>query len=124
MDCLSDNGVTDLNAALYAGGILAKGTEACEIYVYQDVNEEVLAQIRRFEEVCARHGTPLGAAALQFSMRDPRVASTICGISKPERVRETLEWAAWPIADEAWQEFLARPYSTEDPEASRMQVLG
>ena len=123
MEFLSDNGVTYLNAAPYAGGLLAKGTEACEIYVYQDVNEDVLAPIRRFEELCARHGIPLGAAALQFSMRDPRVASTICSISKPERVQETLEWAAWPITDEAWQELLARPYSIEDPEASRVQVL-
>ena len=124
MDFAVDKGMAFLNAAPYAGGTLAKGSEACEIYVYQDVTEEVLEPIRRIEGICARHGIPLGAAALQFSMRDSRVASTICGISKPERVQETLDWAAWPIAEEAWEELLALPYTTDDPEATRVQVLG
>ena len=52
-------------------------------------------------------------------MRDPRVTSTICGVSKPERVRQTLEWANWPIPDEAWQELLALPFVSDDPEATR-----
>ena len=47
----------------------------------------MLDPIRRIEEVCAKHEFPVGAAALQFSMRDPRITSTICGVSKPERVR-------------------------------------
>ncbi|MDH3452928.1 MAG: aldo/keto reductase, partial [Gammaproteobacteria bacterium] len=66
-----------------------------------------------------RHGVPPGAAALQFSLRDARIASTICGVSKPERVEQTLAWAQWPIPDAAWQELLALPRSAEDPEATR-----
>ena len=124
MDLAVDKGMAFLNAAPYAGGTLAKGTEACEIYVYQDATEEVLEPVRRIEEICARHGIPLGAAALQFSMRDDRVASTVCGISKPERVQETLDWAAWLIGEEVWEELLALPYTTDDPEATRVQVLG
>ena len=124
MDLAVDKGMAFLNAAPYAGGTLAKGAEACEIYVYQDATEEVLEPVRRIEEICARHGIPLGAAALQFSMRDDRVASTVCGISKPERVQETLDWAAWPIGEEVWEELLALPYTTDDPEATRVQVLG
>ncbi len=124
MDLAVDRGMAFLNAAPYAGGTLAKGSEACEIYVYQDATEEVLEPVRRIEDICARNGIPLGAAALQFSMRDPRVASTVVGISKPERVQETLDWAAWPITEEVWQELLALPYTTDDPEAARVQVLG
>ena len=124
MDFAFAKGMSFLNAAPYAGGTLAKGTEACEIYVYQDATDEVLEPVRRIEAICARHGIPLGAAALQFSMRDPRVASTVCGISKPERVQETLEWATWPIGEEVWQELAALPYDTHDPEATRVQVLG
>ena len=77
------------------------------------------APVRRVEEICARYGVPLGAAALQFSMRDPRIASTICGVTRPERVQETLDWAAWPIDDEVWAELTALPFSTDDPEATR-----
>lgn len=108
-----------LNAAPYAGGVLAKGSETYQRYVYQEASEEALDPIRRIEAICARHGIPPGAAALQFSMRDARVTSTICGVSKPERVRQTLEWAAWPIPDAAWEELMALPFATDDPEASR-----
>ena len=112
-------GIAVLNAAPYAGGALAKGSASYHRYVYQDASEAMLAPIAQVEAVCARHGVPPGAAALQFSMRDPRIASTICGVSKPERVEETLKWAAWPISPECWKELLALPFSSDDPEATR-----
>ena len=112
-------GVVVLNAAPYAGGVLAKGSDTYHRYVYQEASNQMLAPIARMEAVCARHGVPPGAAALQFSLRDPRIASTICGVSRPERVAETLAWAKWPIADEVWKELLALPFSTDDPEATR-----
>jgi D-threo-aldose 1-dehydrogenase len=84
----------------------------------------MLEPVRRVEEICARHGVPPGAAALQFSLRDPRITATICGVTKPERVRETLDWAAWPIGEELWAELLALPFATDDPEATRNYKLG
>jgi D-threo-aldose 1-dehydrogenase len=92
--------------------------------VYQEASDEVLEPVRRIEAVCARHGIPPGAAALQFSLRDTRIASTICGVSKPERVAQTLTWAEWPIPDQAWQELLALDYVTDDPEATRVYKPG
>lgn len=55
------------------------------------------------QEVCRQFDVPLAAAALQFSMQEPRVASTIVGISRPERVRQTMELAVEPIPDELWE---------------------
>ena len=112
-------GTAVLNAAPYAGGVLAKGSSSYKRYVYQEVSEEALDPIRRIEAICGRFQIPPGAAALQFSMRDERVACTICGVSRPERVKQTLEWASWSIPDEAWRELLALPFESEDPEASR-----
>lgn len=112
-------GVAVFNAAPYASGALAKGAASQQRYVYQVATEAVLQPIRRVEEVCARHGIPLGAAALQFSLRDPRITSTICGVSRPERIAETLQWADWPISEEAWRDLLALPASADDPEATR-----
>jgi D-threo-aldose 1-dehydrogenase len=108
-----------LNAAPYAGGVLAKGTEAFKRYVYQEASGEALDPIRRIESICEKHGIPPGAAALQFSMRDPRVTSTICGVSKPERVSQTLEWAAWPISNTVWEDLMSLPFAMDDPEATR-----
>ena len=112
-------GMAVLNAAPYAGGVLAKGSGNYRRYVYQEASEASLDPIRRIEAICQKHRIPPGAAALQFSMRDPLVTSTICGVSKPERVRQTLEWANWLIPEEAWQELLALPFVNDDPEATR-----
>jgi D-threo-aldose 1-dehydrogenase len=117
-------GIAVLNAAPYASGVLAKGTGSYTRYVYQEASEEMLAPVRRIEAICAKHRIPVGAAALQFSLRDPRITSTICGVSKPERVEETIAWATHPIPAEAWAELKAVPYATDDPEASRVYQPG
>ncbi len=115
----AERGIAVFNAAPYGSGALAKGASSYGRLAYQDATDEMLAPVRAVEEVCARHGVPPGAAALQFSMRDPRIASTICGVSKPERVAQTLDWAAFPIADAVWDELMALPYGTHDLEATR-----
>ncbi len=119
IDFAVGKGIAVLNAAPYASGVLAKGTVAYPRYAYQEASSEMLDPIRRIEAVCAKHKVPLGAAALQFSMRDPRVTATICGVTRSERVSETLEWAAWPTPDAMWEELAALPFSTDDPEATR-----
>ena len=124
LDLAKSRGVAVLNAAPYASGILAKGSDAYPRYVYQEASDAALAPVRRIEAICARHGVPPGAAALQFSMRDPRVASTICGVTRPERVQQTLDWARFPIPDALWEELKTVPFSTDDPEATRDYRLG
>ncbi len=112
-------GTAILNAAPYCGGVLAKGVAAYPRYVYQDASDTALQPIRRIEAICAKYGIPPGAAALQFSLRDERIAATICGVSKPQRIAQTIEWAQWPIEDRAWDELLALPFATDDPESAR-----
>jgi D-threo-aldose 1-dehydrogenase len=55
-------------------------------------------------DACDRHGVPLAAAALQFSLRDPRIASTVVGMSAPERIDETLRLAARPVPEQLWDD--------------------
>ena len=124
LDLAAAKGIAVLNAAPYASGVLAKGSTAYPRYAYQEASAEMLDPIRRIEAVCMLHGVPPGAAALQFSMRDPRIASTICGVTKPERVKQTVDWARFPIPEEAWAELMALPYATDDPEATRDYKVG
>jgi D-threo-aldose 1-dehydrogenase len=112
-------GIAVFNAAPYGSGILAKGANTYRRYVYQDAPSEVLERVSQIERLCARYGVPPGAAALQFSMRDPRIVSTICGITRPSRIEETLDWAAYRIPDALWAELQALPFDTDDPEATR-----
>jgi D-threo-aldose 1-dehydrogenase len=119
LDYARNQGIAILNAAPYSGGILAKGSTAYPRYVYQDASAAMLEPIRKIEGLCAKFDVPPGAAALQLSMRDKRITSTICGISSIERVKETLAWAAYPIPDALWVELMALPRETGDPEATR-----
>ena len=124
IDYAQERGIAVLNAAPYSGGVLAKGSASHRRYVYQEASPLMLEPIARIEQVCAKHGIPPGAAALQFSMRDQRIASTICGISRPERIRQTLDWMLYPIPQQGWDELMALPFATDDPEASRVYRPG
>ncbi|HEY7034898.1 MAG TPA: aldo/keto reductase [Thermomicrobiales bacterium] len=109
-----------LNAAPYGSGILAKGPEAYPRYCYQQASDEMLARTRELADICSRHGVPLAAAALQFSLRDPRITSTIVGMSRPERIAQTIAFATHPIPADAWAEIDALPAPpTNDPETNR-----
>ncbi len=119
IDFAIGKGIAVLNAAPYASGVLAKGSQVYARYAYQEATPEMLDPIRRIEAICARHNIPTGAAALQFSLRDPRITSTICGVTRPERIEQTLAWANWPIGEDVWAELTALPYERGDPEATR-----
>jgi D-threo-aldose 1-dehydrogenase len=120
LDRAAELSVPVLNAAPYGSGILAKGPDAYARYAYQDAPGELIETVRKMSEVCQEHDIPLAAAALQFSTRDPRVVSTIVGLSRPERVGQTLELATLPIPEELWPRLDAlAPEEQRDPEESR-----
>ena len=119
IDPRQDEGDRGAQRGALCGRRSRQGVSRLPRYVYQEASDAALEPVRRIEAICARHGVPVGAAALQFSMRDPRVTSTICGVTRPERVTQTLEWARFPIPAGAWEELNAIPFATDDPEATR-----
>ncbi|WP_432519945.1 aldo/keto reductase [Kineococcus sp. SYSU DK006] len=102
-DCAAAD-VAFLNGAPFGGGILAKGPAAVPRYCYAPASPPLLAAAAAIEAACARHGVPLAAAALQDSLREPRITSTVVGSSRPERLEQTLALAATPVPDELWTE--------------------
>ena len=100
----AQHGVAAVNAAPYGSGLLAKGPGAYPRYMYDAASPDLLRRAGQMEAACNRYGLPLAAAALQFSLRDARIASTIVGITRPERLAETLGLAREPIPDELWNE--------------------
>ena len=123
-DYAAEKNIAILNAAPFAGGVLAKGSAVMPRVTYQDANEETLAPVKALEALCANHDVPTGAAALQFSMKDPRITSTLIGITKPERIDQTLAWATLDIPDAVWQQIKGLGYATGDPEANRVYNPG
>ena len=123
-DYASSKDIAIFNAAPYAGGVLAKGPDNFKKVTYQDATEEKLAPAREFEKVCKKHNVELGAAALQFSLRDNRITSTICGVTSVESIEKNLAWANAEISGEFWDEVLKLPFSSNDPESDRVFTAG
>lgn len=103
----AERGAAVVNAAVYGGGILAAAPGDRTTYAYRPAPPELLEAIEAMRRVCAGHGTDLATAALQFSLRDPRVATTVVGMSRPERVAATVEAATTRLPDELWAELEA-----------------
>ncbi len=103
-DVCAHHRVAAVNAAPYGSGILAKGPSAYPRYMYGQASSDLLQRARQMEETCERYGLPLAAAALQFSLREARITSTIVGVTRPERLIETLKLAQHPIPDQLWAE--------------------
>jgi D-threo-aldose 1-dehydrogenase len=120
----NERGIAVLNAAPYAGGVLAKGSSAVSRITYQETDEKMLEPVRQIEATCKKHSVALGAAAIQFSINDPRITSTVVGVSRPERVSQTLDWAAARIPEQAWADLEMLECSVEDPEANRYYTPG
>ncbi|WP_395244889.1 aldo/keto reductase [Agromyces sp. MMS24-K17] len=99
-------GVPVINAAVHGSGILADPVNVTR-YAYAPANEGVLAAVAAMHAACVRHGVDLAAAALQFSLRDPGIATTVVGMSRPERLDETLVAASARLPEDLWAELEA-----------------
>ncbi len=107
-------GVGFVIGAVFASGILAKGPVPGGRYAYADPSPEIIAKTAAIQAVCERHGVPLPAAALQFPLGHPSVASVIPGASSPAQQARTLEWFRHPIPADLWAELKHEGLLRED----------
>jgi D-threo-aldose 1-dehydrogenase len=96
--------VAVVNAAIYGGGILARPSGEAVNYGYRPAREATVTAIARMAELCARWHTDLPTAALLASIRDPSVASTVIGFSKPGRLAGILAARDVVLPPEFWSE--------------------
>lgn len=88
----------------YNSGILATGAVPGAKYNYKPAPPEIMDRVSRIEAVCKRHGVPLAAAAIQFPLAHPVVASMIPGAISPEEVKRNKDLIAQPIPADLWAE--------------------
>jgi D-threo-aldose 1-dehydrogenase len=95
----------------YNSGILAAGTRAAgtrskapPLYNYAPAPADVMARVARIEAVCERHAVPLAAAALQFPLAHPQVASVIPGIASVAQLFDTLRFYRASIPPRFWED--------------------
>lgn len=103
----------------YNSGLLAGGGT----YDYAPAPAPILARARAIEAVCDRHGVPLGAAALQFPLAHPAVASVIPGLASKEEVHQTVQRHQTAIPPDLWAELKAEHLLAADapvPQAKKL----
>jgi D-threo-aldose 1-dehydrogenase len=64
----------------------------------------MLDKAQRINTVCARHQVPLKAAALQFILAHPAIASVIPGARSVAEVEDNVRMAEFPIPAALWAE--------------------
>ncbi len=95
----------------YNSGLLAGGST----WNYAEAPPDLIARRDRLAAICNSHGVSLRAAALQFPLAHPAVASVIPGARTPEEARDNLARLAEPVPRALWQELqhegLLRPHA-------------
>jgi D-threo-aldose 1-dehydrogenase len=95
-------GMGVVNAAIYGGGILAKPVAPKARYGYRPASPAVLHAVQSLQALCATFDVPLATAALQVSLRDPRIDSTVVGASSAARLNEIIAAAAQTLPADFW----------------------
>jgi D-threo-aldose 1-dehydrogenase len=99
-----DAGAAVIIGAPFNSGILATGTAPGATFDHGPAAPEIVERVRRLEDVCARHGVSLRAAALAFPFGHPAVTAIIPGAAHPREVQENVASFEQPIPDDLWRE--------------------
>lgn len=103
-----ERGVGIVVGSPYASGILATGTKTSNPYYnYVPATSAILEKTKRIEAVCLQHDVPLKAAAFQFPLRHPIVASVVSGAGTPAQVTENARLLDVRIPEDFWQELMS-----------------
>jgi D-threo-aldose 1-dehydrogenase len=99
--CL-ERGISVVAGGPYNSGILAVGPREGATFNYRPAAPEMLDKAQRIAAVCARHGVDLRAAALQFILAHPAIASVIPGARSIAEVEENVALVERPIPAQLW----------------------
>ena len=77
-------------------------TTATLHYNYETAPAEIVERVGRLRRICAAHGAPLAAAALQFPLAHPAVLSVIPGMATPAQVADAIRWLDVAIPPALW----------------------
>lgn len=103
----AQRGIAVLAGGVYNSGILASpytgGT-----YEYAKAPPTIVDRARSMAEVTGRFGVPLKAAAIQFPLGHPAVASVVIGVRSKEEMAENVAMFRTPIPPALWDEFKDR----------------
>lgn len=94
-------------------GLLATGPVDGIDYLNRDFTPEIVEHTGKIKQVCDDHGVPMVAAALQWCLRHPLVATTIPGAQTPEEAVQNIQAGSVAPDDAFWVDLepLAQDFS-------------
>ena len=105
--------ISVIAAGIYNSGILADPRPGAR-FDYAPAERELLERARRLEQVCARHGMPLMAAAAQFPLAHPAVDTVLTGPRSIEELEQTERMLRVEIPAALWGELRAEQLLPEE----------
>ncbi len=94
--------------AIIAGGVFNSGILANPspgaTFNYRQAAPELVQRALRMQQICTRHGVELKAAAIQFPLRHPAVASVLTGCRSVREVEENVRMFQTPVPSALWDE--------------------
>jgi D-threo-aldose 1-dehydrogenase len=96
------------NIAIVIGGVFNSGVLANPApgarFNYEPAPPDLIGRAARIADVCSRWNVPIKAAALQFPMGHPQVASVVIGSRSREHLEENVRLFELEIPDGLWAE--------------------
>ncbi|WP_225848920.1 aldo/keto reductase [Streptomyces sp. HPF1205] len=92
-----------LVGGVFNSGVLADPRPGAT-FDYAPASQEILDRALALARVCADHGVPLAAAALQFPLRHPAVASVVVGARSAQEVADNVAHASRAVPEALWAE--------------------
>lgn len=99
----ADRGVAVIAGGVFNSGLLADPRPDAT-YDYGVATRPVLDRALRMKEICERYGTPLRAAAIQFTGAHPAVTTVLLGGRSAAEVTDGLRMAAHLIPAGLWDD--------------------
>jgi D-threo-aldose 1-dehydrogenase len=98
----------ELGISVIAGGVYNSGLLAAPVpgarYDYLPAPAGMLDRALAAQEICVRHGVPLRAAAIQFPLGHPAVASVVIGARSPAEVDDAIAMFSVDIPGQVWRD--------------------
>ena len=90
---LQEKGVGAMNAGPFSARLLTQAP----LPAWLKEPETVKAAARAAAALCAQRGNDIAKLALQFSLANPDIATTVAGSANPHNIRNWAKWAEEPI---------------------------
>jgi D-threo-aldose 1-dehydrogenase len=94
-------GVEVIVGGVFNSGLLAR-PEVGATFDYAAAPEALVERARALQVVCESFGVPLPAAAVQFVLRHPAVATVLVGARSASEINDDVEYASASMPEELW----------------------